>query len=414
MASFLLLISGIFLVVSLSIPLVREKPLTSEPSGHEDYSDDEGDDDSKSVTRSQKYSTFKESYKRNGMKQFANSSQDKIVTYLKDFIRKNTKNLFDGKRSRGTGKGNANYTGSLNENGDHHQTFKTLEQNLDNFVAVFNTESIAEPTPELISVGQKGVTQALVTMKDFHDMISCIYVKGFQNDRWIQVVSRCPPEWTNQTVQRLCQEEAVQNGPVLELPVQNDQGITFANHFCAACHGVSKLLEWKVGWTCDDTRVFAASVGGYFSSGAVSEGFFLGLQQDQSCKMTVTPPIANTIESCSAPHFRHGPSIPINNMPGTNYPVSFNVLMNFDFAGKTHILFVAEYEEETEAGPRCERDEAYDPFQNECRQVFCAPGQRLGSTGCVPEQNVHASSPIHREVIFLFFFFHCLRCNSVA
>ncbi|PVD36942.1 hypothetical protein C0Q70_03935 [Pomacea canaliculata] len=265
MASFLLLISGIFLVVSLSIPLVREKPLTSEPSGHEDYSDDEGDDDSKS------------------------------------------------------------------------------------------------------------------------------------NDRWIQVVSRCPPEWTNQTVQRLCQEEAVQNGPVLELPVQNDQGITFANHFCAACHGVSKLLEWKVGWTCDDTRVFAASVGGYFSSGAVSEGFFLGLQQDQSCKMTVTPPIANTIESCSAPHFRHGPSIPINNMPGTNYPVSFNVLMNFDFAGKTHILFVAEYEEETEAGPRCERDEAYDPFQNECRQVFCAPGQRLGSTGCVPEQNVHASSPIHRE-----------------
>lgn len=179
MASFLLLISGIFLVVSLSIPLVREKSLTSEPSGHEDYSDDEGDDDSKSVTRSQKYSTFKESYKRNDMKQFANSSQDKIVTYLKDFIRKNTKNLFDGKRSRGTGKGNANYTGSLNENGDHHQTFKTLEQNLDNFVAVFNTESIAEPTPELISVGQKGVTQALVTMKDFHDMISCIYVKGF-------------------------------------------------------------------------------------------------------------------------------------------------------------------------------------------------------------------------------------------
>jgi hypothetical protein len=29
--------------------------------------------------------------------------------------------------------------------------------------------------------------------------------------------------------------------------------------------------------------------------------------------------------------------------PGTGYPVSLNILMNFDFSGKTHILFADLY-----------------------------------------------------------------------
>lgn len=55
----------------------------------------------------------------------------------------------------------------------------------------------------------------------------------------IHVVSKCPPDYSNETISRACFGDDV-------TPVTDAYNITFANKYCAICHGVTSFTFWTV------------------------------------------------------------------------------------------------------------------------------------------------------------------------
>lgn len=220
-------------------------------------------------------------------------------------------------------------------------------------------------------------------------MTSCLPVSGYSAHRWINIVSSCPPEWKNETIRYNCQTAVMQDGALPELPVQSSSGVVFANAFCAKCHGESNVLRWKASWTCEKTDELMRSIFGLFENETLGN-LMAFAQNDESCNFTATPPLPNSITPCESPRFReYSPGFYINSgdhdIPRADYPVSFNILMNFDFSGKTHIMFVAGYEQEIDVTVRrCDPGDVFDTIENQCRQISCGLGYRREGSTCIP------------------------------
>ncbi|XP_014787680.1 uncharacterized protein LOC106881692 [Octopus bimaculoides] len=81
------------------------------------------------------------------------------------------------------------------------------------------------------------------------------------------------------------------------------------------------------------------------------------------------------------------------------FPLSYSILLNFGFDGKSHILFSDTHwgdNDYFEYYPECKSTEIYDPTNNVCRPVICEPGHQFVHDSC--EEIVgNAPSKVEKE-----------------
>ncbi|XP_036355864.1 uncharacterized protein LOC118761815, partial [Octopus sinensis] len=80
------------------------------------------------------------------------------------------------------------------------------------------------------------------------------------------------------------------------------------------------------------------------------------------------------------------------------FPLSYSILLNFGFDGKSHILFSDTHWDDDyfEYNPDCKSTEIFDPTNNVCRPVICEPGHHFVHDSC--EEIVgNAPSKVEKE-----------------
>ncbi|KAL8594021.1 hypothetical protein ACOMHN_029007 [Nucella lapillus] len=229
--------------------------------------------------------------------------------------------------------------------------------------------------------------------------MSCVHVEGYDQHRWIRIVNLCARDWSNQTVHYLCRDALVTNYVMTDTPVQDIQGTVYANRYCAFCNHVpiSNIRKWQIAWTCEKNNNPAASLMRPRIFGDLMD-IVTSLRLGNRCKMIRTPAIPQSILSCSAPVLRGSQSMPLinagNHIPqGTGYPVSLNILMNFDFSGKTHIMYEDVYAKEILQTKMCPKSYVWDGEMGRCREMVCANGYHFDEsyTTCLKDDNYAAT-----------------------
>ncbi|CAL1531305.1 unnamed protein product [Lymnaea stagnalis] len=226
------------------------------------------------------------------------------------------------------------------------------------------------------------------------NMTSCEHVTGYNSVRWMHLVVGCPSAWPADDVRIQC--EAWNDLAMMSLdafpflPVQDDRGAIYANVFCAKCHGVGTILPWTTRFVCDNfpqnERLALLNL-----SNTTSLKEYLVAPH---CKREVVPSVPETIVSCRS----YGQQAGVRktgsssyDVASFDYPVSFNVLMNFDFTGDTHLLFSAGPKILEEYIPRCREWETFDTYSQTCRPITCNKFYTLVGDRCVPTG--HDSTP---------------------
>ncbi|XP_067659278.1 uncharacterized protein [Haliotis asinina] len=211
------------------------------------------------------------------------------------------------------------------------------------------------------------------------------------NRQWIKLVSACPYSWHNKTIERLCvpQYETANDNTIdmLNLPVQDQYGVVYRNIFCAKCNQALNTQAWDVVVLCDGVSSF------FFIDGNVLMTLMPTLAAARHCRQTLWPQQPEKVETCLTTRHQtrkrranHGNR---NSDETVTYPVSFSVLMNFGFDGKTHILFSTTHEEVSNGNMnRCpEPNQVYDSRYNQCREVVCPAYYKLVDDKCLRDVN---------------------------
>ncbi|KAH9510351.1 hypothetical protein Btru_042868 [Bulinus truncatus] len=223
---------------------------------------------------------------------------------------------------------------------------------------------------------------------------SCDHVTGYYTHRWLQMVVRCPSNWTQESVKLQCETWNVLVLPAFNflpfLPVQDEQGKVYANVFCAKCHGEDNILPWTTKVVCENYEQHSA----LSLVNLVSTTYLSQYLRTPHCKREVIPSLPDSIVSCKL----YSPvanvrkcTTPTCDVVDSDYPVSFNVLMNFDFTGESHLLFSASPKLSEEYIPRCREWETFDTYSQTCRPITCSKFYTLVGDRCVP--TAHDSMP---------------------
>lgn len=175
------------------------------------------------------------------------------------------------------------------------------------------------------------------------EVTSCERVNWLNGNRWLRIVAICPRDWDDQTTRSLCESwESLNNLNIVEkvmLPVQDNRGIVYANAQCAVCHNISSYRPWTRSILCHNVTSMANQIAAFTDM----EILFSNLE-GSDCQRQVVPSMSEATVECDGDAFQ---VMSYNNRrvrrtadsAGSSYPTSFNVLMNFDFAGNTHVLF---------------------------------------------------------------------------
>ncbi|XP_046360105.2 uncharacterized protein LOC124137722 [Haliotis rufescens] len=227
--------------------------------------------------------------------------------------------------------------------------------------------------------------------------VDCHFLMPY-NRQWIKLVSACPASWNNKTIERLCvpQYETADDNTidVLNLPVQDQHGMVYRNIFCAKCNQAANTRAWDVVVLCDGVSSF------FFIDGNVLMTLMPTLAAARHCRQTLWPQQPDKVETClmtkQVRNRRRANHRNRQSEETVTYPVSFSVLMNFGFDGKTHILFSTTHEElSTDNMNRCpEPNQVYDSRYDQCREVVCPAGYKLVKEECLRDVNAGPSSSV--------------------
>ncbi|KAH3823587.1 uncharacterized protein LOC127831801 [Dreissena polymorpha] len=219
----------------------------------------------------------------------------------------------------------------------------------------------------------------------------CTLISGYSRVP-ILVISMCPLGFLRSDVKDLCEHIVLTNGrmhvdnviDISQTPVQDAEGFVYRNMYCAQCNGVVEMKAWETKLDCDNRQPLSISDGS-------KEVTVLQFFDDklQSCRRRLSPAYNKMIHECS-----HLDVINTMNMwyhqtrigdagksEVSPFPLSFSILMNFGFDGKTHILFTSTGSQQTYA-PQCGQNEKYDPVNSKCRPITCSEGYRLVQGSC--------------------------------
>lgn len=184
--------------------------------------------------------------------------------------------------------------------------------------------------------------------------MSCNYIKGYSKHPWLVQVVGCPLQWTNETTKALCKSwNRIRAQSYLEditlLPVQDNSGALYANVYCAICHGIplGEIHPWKTSFRCQrnptshDNRIISLA----------KELAKIDLPMPTNCSRSILPWQPESLQKCAfmpnnfSYFFRSFNRNPyrylVDLTEGRSFPISFNMLLNFDFSGNTHVLFTA-------------------------------------------------------------------------
>ncbi|KAK6175180.1 hypothetical protein SNE40_013696 [Patella caerulea] len=213
----------------------------------------------------------------------------------------------------------------------------------------------------------------------------CHRVEGYEHN-WVTTVNTCATSWFADDIRALCisqfySQMTLNRFDIDMLPVQTANGTVYKNRYCAICNYDFKHKHWKMEIQCDQpTNVV-------FLSGARSINILEKFHNSSLCSVRVTPPYNDyRIESCKPRSKRNGRETRGAFPPAGNdaYPISFSVLMNFGFDGKTHIMFSSTEVNKVQATTKqCEEGQILDPGTNLCRRVTCSLGFILKDETCV-------------------------------
>ncbi|XP_046547056.1 uncharacterized protein LOC124257110 [Haliotis rubra] len=225
--------------------------------------------------------------------------------------------------------------------------------------------------------------------------VDCHFLMPY-NRQWIKLVSACPQSWHNRTIERLCvpkyETEDDNTIDMLNLPVQDQHGVVYRNIFCAKCNQALNTQAWDVVVLCNGVSSF------FFIDGNVLMTLMPTLAAARHCRQTLWPQQPEKVETClttrGQTRKRRANQRNRKSDETVTYPVSFSVLMNFGFDGKTHILFSTTHEEMSTGNMnRCpEPNQVYDSRNSQCREVVCPAYYTLVDDKCLRDVNAGPAS----------------------
>ncbi|KAL3862425.1 hypothetical protein ACJMK2_008391 [Sinanodonta woodiana] len=210
----------------------------------------------------------------------------------------------------------------------------------------------------------------------------------------IYVISRCPITSQLANTNSLCETtppelriEDTHNNMIdlITTPVQDINGLVYKNVYCAQCNDAFQVTAWRTTLECENMLPLEVSNG--FEKMILMREF----TEKSFCTRKMKPVVLKMIHQCPKEdvlttngHGTH--QVRVSSSKGQNmspFPLSFSILMNFGFDGKTHILFSTAPEEQYQS-ITCKKNEIYDPKYNLCRAVICDEGYELVEGMCEP------------------------------
>ena len=214
----------------------------------------------------------------------------------------------------------------------------------------------------------------------------CTLVSGYSNTP-IYVISMCPVGTVYSSARDLCEytppfSVRLHKENIIDLtrtPVQDSEGFVYKNIYCAQCHRVTSMQAWTTTLDCDDLQTLSLSDG--TTRVTLIDEFS---DHDMGCNRQLAPAIPSMIHECShidatlarLHQTRIGTASKSDVSP---FPLSFSILMNFGFDGKTHILFTSAQQQPS---VQCNVNEKYDPVNDKCRPIVCNSGYKLVDGTC--------------------------------
>ena len=230
----------------------------------------------------------------------------------------------------------------------------------------------------------------------------CTLISGYSKP--IYVISMCPLGTYHTVVRELCEHAAplpvqldANNAiDITKTPVQDEEGFVYRNMYCAQCHNVAQMQAWTTNVDCDHPQALSISDG-------TKKVTVLENEQEvaDGCHRKLTPSMQRMIHECghmevvsSLNQWFHQPRISEGSRGDSSpFPLSFSILMNFGFDGKTHILFTTQSKPSSTYSNQCSGpNEKYDPLHDKCRPIVCNQGYKLKDGNCEKMMNYEISS----------------------
>ena len=255
------------------------------------------------------------------------------------------------------------------------------------------------------------------------DLFQCTVIPEIGQSFGVLYVNKCPPQWPDEEVKTLCENDQHGDDVFLRLPVsENGTEIVFKNMYCSFCNERYDYRFWKPELKCatSNNDSFSHNI----SSVTNCDMIFLPPSRDTSFKYRKCPLVEfihscpsevtdqEAIERCENGQTSHVFAdrqwfknsacaecfgIPrdlivceptdleggISAVPdiGKRKWYSFRALVDFNSGGGEF----GEIRKETEFdySEMCSDDEIYDPFTEKCRRIFCVPPRWAVKGKCV-------------------------------
>lgn len=218
----------------------------------------------------------------------------------------------------------------------------------------------------------------------------CTLVTGYSKTP-IYVISTCRLGFPRTNIWELCEHREAFSSrlhqeniiEITKTPVQDTEGFVYRNVYCAQCNDVTTARAWSTKIDCEHMQPLSLSDGK--DQVTLMQEF---ADRSMGCVRRLHPATSRMIHQCS--HIdvistmryhttRIGGESKTDSSP---FPLSFSILMNFGFDGKTHILFSTTANQQT-SSITCNINEKFDPQFQKCRPIVCYDGYQLIDGTCV-------------------------------
>lgn len=256
-----------------------------------------------------------------------------------------------------------------------------------------------------------GKSKKSVRSKKEHDILmdditygifgSCYNISLFSDEPFV-MIDKCPLWAPNVNDVNLCHSSRSINefdkcAIDLELvPVTDNRGYIYKNIYCARCHGIRNITTWEVELvynTYSPLRFFD------FKQSMILLGKFKDVGQcvpfvyplKPKGKLLCTRYAAMNLLEMHQQRSRYHRFIDRSDETSSGeYPLSFQILMNFGINGKGHVFFSTSGIEPV-IEHHCGENEIYDPSMQACRRVVCTGGYVLIDKKCIPKTQKYDS-----------------------
>lgn len=275
--------------------------------------------------------TFRNMETTNSLKSIQASLESSNQTYIDNYIALNTSDYLDHLKQKKQ---------KMSQKG-----FTKDKVEVDNATSSTEVDNATSSTESVITTSNTKDSSAMSEQVIEEQYLTCQHVPGFNKLSWLKMIEICPKNWTEHETKLKCERWQDLNWATIMddltfLPVQDRNGTVYANVYCAKCHESSYLLPWISRFDCNKTSQNPFEIPDFTDLDYLYTNLLTS-----TCHREIIPSIPQTLEECQAEFIAFTGARKLMNdeadLITASYPVSFTVIMNFDFTGNTHILFTA-------------------------------------------------------------------------